>query len=340
MIRSPKIRWRGRVLASVAVVLALPAGSSPTTPEAAVVFPPSPEIARVRYVDSIRDDARFRAPEPWWRKLFGLVAGRRAPFNLVRPYGVDATPEAVWVCDPGAHVVHGFRSDSTYVRIPRDGVFSSPIDVAVDARGNLHVTDSVLGTVTCWSPSGEPLFAHETSFARPTGIAYHAGRDRLYVVDTVAHTIAIHTPDGRSVGAFGARGDGPGDLNFPTAIDVTADGRLLVTDAMNFRVQVFDADGRFEREIGHLGDGPGTFSKPKGVASGPDGHVWVVDAMLDGVQVFDAAGDLLLAFGHEGRGAGEFWLPAGIDVSDAGTVYVADSWNQRIQVFQYLEEVR
>ena len=142
--------------------------------------------------------------------------------------------------------------------------------------------------------------------------------------------------NGEYLGAFGARGDGPGQFNFPTNIARGADGRLYVTDTMNFRVQVFDADGGFLSAFGKLGDGAGDFDKPKGVAVDSAGHVYVVEGLNDVVQIFDESGRLLLAFGGSGSGDGQFWLPSGIAIVN-DLVYVADSANRRVQMFEYLK---
>jgi DNA-binding beta-propeller fold protein YncE len=168
---------------------------------------------------------------------------------------------------------------------------------------------------------------------RPTGIAW--GGSCLYVVDTLRHCVFMMSPEGAYLGAFGMKGNGPGQFNFPTNIARGQDGRLYVTDTLNFRVQMFDAEGRFLGMFGRLGDGAGDFDKPKGVALDSAGHIYVVEGMHDVVQIFDARGRLLLAFGESGAGEGQFWLPTGITIVD-DLVYVADSANRRVQVFEYL----
>jgi sugar lactone lactonase YvrE len=302
-------------------------------------YPGPPEPARIRYLHSLEDNAAYVKERGWWRRMLRLVAGSPAPTALVRPYGLEAGRGALWVCDPGAGVVHGFRhADSTYVRIPAEGRLESPIDVALDGRDWLHVTDSERGKVLVYTPDGKLVAEHEGEFGRPTGIAYHPGADRLYVVDTTFHRIAVQTPEGERVGTFGRRGEGEGELNFPTAIHVDGRGSLRVTDAMNFRIQTFDPDGICLGAFGRLGDGTGDFSKPKGVATDSDGNVYVVDALFEVVQVFGPDGTLRLVFGGPGRGPGEFSLPTGIAVDEEDRVYVADSYNRRVQVFRYLGE--
>ena len=322
------------LVAGVTPTPTYPGDTSP--PAAGIVFPAPPERARLRWVRDITDNADSLQRTSWWRRVARVVAGAPRPVPIVRPWGVKAGRDLLLVCDPGAGVVHGFLSAArTYVRYPREGSLPSPIDAAVDREGRVHVTDSALGEVRCYDAKGNLCFRHEAPFTRPTGIAYHEGTDRLYIVDTVAHCVRIRTPDGASAGEFGRRGEGPGELNFPVGISVGGDGNLWVTDSMNFRVQAFTPTGEPVATFGQAGDGPGDLSKPKGVAVDGHGRVWIVDAMSDSVRIFEPDGTLLLSFGREGRGAGEFWLPSGIDVEDP-FVYVADSYNHRVQVFELL----
>jgi sugar lactone lactonase YvrE len=315
-----------------------PAERLPRGASGAPVFPPPPERARVRYVRSIEGPMDASARGPWWKRLFGLLAGRAEPVSLVRPYGVEACGDTLYVCDAGAGVVHVFVGGGEYLRIPREGSLASPIDVAVDRAGRVHVSDSARRVVECFDPRGRLLFRHGGTFERPTGLAYHPGTDRLYVVDTKAHRVLIQSAEGVRVGSFGKRGAAPGEFNFPTAVHVDAQGRLYVTDAMNFRVELFEPDGRFVACFGGIGDRPGYFSKPKGLTTDRDGNVWVVDASFDAGQIFDSSGRLLLSFGGPGRDPGEFWLPTGIAMGEDDLVYVADSYNRRVQVFRYLGE--
>jgi DNA-binding beta-propeller fold protein YncE len=203
------------------------------------------------------------------------------------------------------------------------------------AAGRIFVTDSVSGRVICLDARGRTVWTRGTrdGFLRPTGIA--ASSDRLYVVDTLRHRVAMLSLAGDLLEGFGENGSGPGQFNFPTNIARGADGRLYVADTMNFRVQVFDRDGRFLRTFGQLGDGSGDFARAKGIGVDSENHVYVVDGLNDVVQVFDEEGQLLLGFGESGSDDGQFWLPTGLAVVN-DVIYVADSANKRFEVFEYL----
>ncbi len=301
----------------------------------ALVFPPPPERARLAHLADLQGETGFAEPRSLWRKLTDVLAGGAPPPVLSRPLGTDAAGGILVVCDPGAECVHGFReSDSTYFRLPRRGSLPCPIDVALGPHGRIYVSDSRLAEVHCYDEQGSLLFRCQGELERPTGLAYHRALDRLFVVETLRHRILVFDGDGRRIGAFGERGEGYGELNFPTAVAIDPQGRILVVDALNFRIQIFTSGGEFVRAIGKPGDGPGSFARPKGVAADSDGNIYVVDALLDALQIFDPEGRLLLFVGGSGREPGKFWLPGAVTADERDRIFVSDTYNGRVQIFQ------
>lgn len=303
----------------------------------APVWPAPPAAARIRYLDALSPRTIRRPPSAFSRFLRVLV-GADAEKTMTQPYGIAVGPDRrVYVADSVGGVVHVYNVErSDYDRITVDA--SSLIGIAVVGE-RIYLTDSVGGTVLCVDRKGHVQWTRgaRDGFVRPTGIA--ASADLLYVVDTMQHRVVMLGMNGTPLGTFGARGNGPGQFNFPTNIARMPDGRLLVTDTMNFRVQLLDRKGAPLSAFGRLGDGPGDFDKPKGIAVDSNGHIYVVEGLNDVVQMFDGEGRLLMAFGGSGAGPGQLWLPSGIAIVD-DVVYVADAANRRVQRFKYLAEPR
>ncbi len=222
------------------------------------------------------------------------------------------------------------------------GEFYNPYGAAVDAAGNVYISDQSNSRIQKFDNSGNFLLAW--------------GWD---VVAGNAETgFEICTPsDTCQSGAYGA---GNGQLSYASGLTVDGNGNVYVADASNNRIQKFDSSGNFllawgwdvvssgpndngtgfevcttadTCQAGADGSGDGQFSSPNGVATDGAGDVFVVDTYNHRVQKFDSAGAYLSQWGVFGSGAGEFGYPEGVATDGAGNVYVADTYNNRIQKF-------
>jgi len=334
-------------LAAVALAAALlPAGcaSGPRhlemVPDMARVWPVPPDPPRIAYLHQIRVPADVGVREGLGARIAAVFTGRQRPPEVEEPIGLYADPDGwLLVADPGLQVVHIFNlKQGTYAQafeLP-GGRLASPVGVALDPeRGWVFVADSIHNQLFVFDTTGHYVGRFGEGLLRVSGLAWDRDRRRLLAADTGHHRVVVFDPDGHQTAAFGERGDGPGQLNFPTNVAVAPGGTIYVSDSLNFRVAVFDPDFRPVRQIGHLGAVVGSFSKPKGVAVDADGRLYVVDGIYDVVQLFDSEGQLLMFFGGSGSQPGHFWLPAGVAVAGRD-IFVADTRNRRVQVFRLL----
>jgi hypothetical protein len=81
----------------------------------------------------------------------------------------------------------------------------------------------------------------EAVLGRPVALSLAA--DRLYIADALDCAVKVFSKDGRFLGSFGRKGQGPGELSFPSGVTV-AGAEIIVADKLNFRIQVFDGQGR------------------------------------------------------------------------------------------------
>jgi DNA-binding beta-propeller fold protein YncE len=350
MHRDPQLLTRPsrRLLAGCACAAALVLSASCSTPAAtgvptapAPAWPAPPAAERVRFLRSVSGPADLGIRKTLLGRLWDAIAGR-ADERFVRPTGVCAQGETLYVADPGARAVWILNgaanrlSKATEVQTEAgEAGFASPVALALRPDGQLYVADSVLKAVVLLTREGRFVrVAAREGLEQPVAVSYDPALDRLFVADAAAHRIASFDATGRMVGAAGSGGSEVSEFNRPTHLSLESDGTLLVTDALNFRVQAIDRSGRFVWSFGHQGDGSGDLAAPKGVASDRAGHVYVADALFDVVQIFDRDGSFLLAFGGHGDGPGQFWLPNGLFIDARDRIYVADSYNRRIQVFE------
>lgn len=170
-----------------------------------------------------------------------------------QPLGLGFSPQGdLYVTDVSGpfNRVHQFGPDGRLVRsIGKAGQFSFPNGVAVDAAGNIYVTDSNNGRLVVFDSSGTQRGmirrgAAQGDLGLPRGTAIDDS-GRVYVVDTTAqgvqlyHTLADGDRQPKYIGRFGVQGTTDGAFQYPNGVAVDTRARVYVTDWRNNRVQVW-----------------------------------------------------------------------------------------------------
>ena len=306
------------------------------------------EVPRYRYLGQLVGERNFQsvdATQSTARKLFnwvvGLIDGAEQPVVLQRPQsGVVDAAGRVLVTDVSRNAVFVFDEAAgrldVWDRASKAQRFAAPIGIALGRNGEFLVADAELGRVFRLGRDGTPLGDFGAGeLTRPTGVVRDSARGRVFVADTHAHDIKVFDDDGRLLARWGRRGNGPGELNYPTHL-AFSNGMLIVCDSANARVQGFDSNGLATLRFGQRGLYVGNLVRPKGVAADDEGNVYVVESMHDTLLVFDPQGRLLMSLGGTGQDVGRFFLPAGVWVDGRNRIFVADMFNGRVAVFQFL----
>jgi hypothetical protein len=79
--------------------------------------------------------------------------------------------------------------------------------------------------------------------------AWRDAGGRLVVLDRSPRAVRIFGPDGTHLHAFGARGQGPGEIAMPWAGFPYPGDSVAVLDLGNRRISIFDGDGRYGRSV-------------------------------------------------------------------------------------------
>ena len=213
-----------------------------------------------------------------------------------------------------------------------DGTFAKPRVIGCLPDGRLSIIDRS-GRVQILAPGGRFLnkfILADTQRGYPTGMTVTPD-GRLWIAETHAYRVAVYTPEGKELKAFGTMGTGDGQFVYVDDVAVAPSGRIYVSDygALD-RVQMFDSEGRFVKTIGGTGTEPGRFQRPRSVVVAPDGSIVVADAVNHRLQRFSADGEFLAAYGGPGSGPGQFRYPYDLAISPDGTLYVVEYGNCRV----------
>jgi DNA-binding beta-propeller fold protein YncE len=172
-----------------------------------------------------------------------------------------------------------------------DGQFNGPTHVAVDAMGNVYVTDLENHRVQKFSSSGIFITkwgsqgSGDGQFNWPSGISVDSSGN-IYVADNGNHRVQKFSSDGAYITKWGSEGSGDGQFSGSTGIAVGPSGNVYVVDFRNCRFQKFDPNGRFLGKWGSRGSGDGQFNDPIFIAVDSSENVYVSDFRNDRVQKF------------------------------------------------------
>ncbi len=245
--------------------------------------------------------------------------------------------------------------------------FYQPYSLAVDASGNILITDvgtnsirkmTLSGSVTTFAGSfvkgSADGIGSAAQFNSPRGIAGDSSGN-VFVVDSLNQTIrkisatGVVTTFAGTPGVLGSD-DGVGSaatFNFPTGIAIDSSGNLYVADAFNSTIRKITSSGTVSTFAGSTGnsgssDGLGNaaqFYFPQGIAIDNMDQIYVTDTVNSTIRMITPSGLVSTLAGspgfngsNDGTGAAAtFNNPSGITVDSLKNVYVVDSFNSTIR---------
>ena len=228
------------------------------------------------------------------------------------------------------------KFERMWPNIQQPWFFNSPLGIAVDASGNVYVSDSGNSRIQKFSPDGELITrwgsygTGDGQFDRPAWIAVD-GSGYVYVTD--GNRVQKFTATGQFLTKWGSFGSGDGEFSGALGIAADSSGNIYVGDEGNNRIQKFSSDGAFITKWGSFGSGDGEFNNPDGIAVDNSGNVYVIDSGNYRIQKFSSDGAFITKWGNNGSAEGEFFTyPGGIATDSSGNVYVTDG-NHLVQMF-------
>jgi DNA-binding beta-propeller fold protein YncE len=250
----------------------------------------------------------YRSVENWAKMPEGRTWGSTS--------GVDIDPDgtSVWVAE-------------------RCGAFAPPSQMKPGSP--FACSDSTLAPILKFDASGKLVKAFGGGLLLfPHGI--HVDRDgNVWVTDGLGkdgkgHQVFKFSPDGKvlmTLGKAGVAGNGPDELNAPSAVLVAPNGDIFVADGhggnTNARIVKLTKDGKFIKTWGKKGSGPGEIDIPHALAMDSRGRLFVADRQNNRIQIFDQEGNYLDQWS-------QFSRPSGVFIDKNDVIYVADSESESV----------
>jgi predicted membrane-bound mannosyltransferase/DNA-binding beta-propeller fold protein YncE len=289
----------------------------------------------------------------------GVAGTAIGQFSFPRAVTVDASGN-IYVADSGNNRVQVFDSKGTPLRQwgttckldtgegcvgDGRGQFNEPWGIAVDAGGNVYVSDTWNhrvqkfdrdgNFVTMWGQFGSTggELGQPGLFYGPRALA--VGQDgNIYVMDTGNKRIQEFSADGDFIAQYGGSGVVEGRFDEPVGLAQDGDGNWYVADTWNMRIQKFDAGFNYLAQWPVEGWTSQSVVNKPALAVDPERNlVYAVDPENYRVLVFTTDGTFHATFGQYGNDEMSFVLPTGIAVGPDGEIYVADGDGHRIMIF-------
>jgi DNA-binding beta-propeller fold protein YncE len=234
---------------------------------------------------------------------WGSQGTGQAQFN--EPWGIAVAPNGtVYVADTWNHRIQIFSSIGkfqgefgSFANVQQGdpqaepGKFWGPRDVAVDAEGNIYVTDTGNKRVEKFTATGEFLQAWggggiiPGAFEEPVGIDIDR-EGNIYVADTWNHRVQKFDANFNPVAQWDVTGwESESVVNKPS-LAVDAEGRVFVSDPEGFRIIIYNQAGQVLGTWGQYGQDPASFALPNGLAFDLQGNLLVADADNNRIMQF------------------------------------------------------
>ncbi|HMQ53994.1 MAG TPA: TIGR03663 family protein [Anaerolineae bacterium] len=241
---------------------------------------------------------RIQAFDSGGQHLFSFGSQGEAPGQLNEPWGLAVAPSGtVYVADTWNHRIQAFSPTGEYQFTfgsfanvqngdpqSETGKFWGPRDVAVDAAGNVYVSDTGNKRVQKFAPDGTFLQTWggggiiPGAFEEPVGLALD-NEGNIYVADTWNRRIQKFDSNFNPVLQWDVAGwESESIVNKPyLAVDPA--GRVFISDPEGYRIIAYDGrSGEVLLTWGQYGQDLSSFQLPVGVAVDRSGDLLVVDS--------------------------------------------------------------
>ena len=214
--------------------------------------------------------------------------------------------------------------------------FNYPDGVAVDAAGNLYVSDRLNNCIYKYNSNGKRILkfgqysnsSGPDSFNNPGEMAIDKSGN-LYIANFGFQNIYVHNSAGVRINSWDIRST----TSFETINGLAFDSQnnLYVLCGISRSVKKYTSSGTLLATWGTQGSGNGQFNTPVDLIIDSLDNVYVLDNANSNIQKFSSSGNYITQWGTFGTNNGQFWYPQNFYIDRSGNICVNN--NFRVQKF-------
>jgi len=273
--------------------------------------------------------------------LFDLTQAANSPLSL--PTDVAVAPDGrIYVVDGNNDRIAVYSQEGKFLATigkqgAAEGELNAPIGIDVDAKGNVYVADSGNSRLQIFSSTGKFIrqipVREKHQRIKPIDVSVDKTNGVLYVTGNTNHKVMLYSRSGKLLGAWGHRGNNPGEFRYPATITASREGLIYVVDVLNSRVQIFQRNGKLLTVAGSWGVLPGELFRPKGVAVDAKDNIYVSDSYMGVIEVFNSSKQFSYVLGKD-KQPYKFTTPAGISLDSHHRIYVTQMLDNKVSVYE------
>jgi streptogramin lyase len=254
---------------------------------------------------NLTEQAKVGTKLPSYTLNYATADGEDATAAALTPYGTTGTAE---------------------------GQLERPQGLAIDANGNIWVSDRVNNRITEYGPSGSfirQINAHASTdgaISEPRGLAISPAGN-VWVAENGNKRLQEFSP----TGAFITKITNAAFVE-PWGVATGSGGTLWVSDPGAHKIFELSESGTLLKTV--TGGLLNPLTSPYGIAVDSSGDIWTADTGANKIVEFDSFGSRLFSFGAEGTGNGQLKAPTGLAITPSGHLFVSEDQNSRVQEFQ------
>jgi streptogramin lyase len=203
---------------------------------------------------------------------------------------------------------------------PSGADFFTPYGVAIDASGNVWLTNETGNSVTALNSSGGLIgnfLPPGADFNQPAGVVIDK-TGNIWVTNESGNSVTVLNSSGGLIGNFTPPG---ANFGTPTRMAIDKTGNVWVANHQGNSVTELNSSGGL---IGNFTPAGANFDEPSGVAIDTSGNVWVVNHSDSSVTVLGSDGSLVDYFYNNNPAGADFYYPYRLAIDASGNVWIAN----------------